>query len=134
MGCVPHSQVILVFFVTYSHMTFGIELVLSAFLGQGKARVPEVCGSCCFSLRVAQALVPASLRTSALQLTPGLTPASHGLRSISVLLPGIHAGSSYPSPCLHRCHVGFSSCERSCPGSSLLPHCCTCLQGSLGYL
>lgn len=75
-------------FCDISHMTFETELVLSALLGQGKACAPEVCGSSCFSLCVAQALVPASLWTSALQFTPGLTPASRGLGSISVLLPG----------------------------------------------
>lgn len=112
-------------FCDISHMTFEIELVLSALLGQGKICAPEVCGSSCFSLCVAQALVPATLWTSAHNLPQG-SPLQAVALGPYLFSCQVHAGSYYPSPCLRGCHVGFSSCERSCPGSSLLPHCCTC--------
>lgn len=72
-------------------MTFGIELVLSGFLGQGKACVPEVCGSCCFSLHVAQALIPLASGPQFYNL-----PQASPLQAMAL------------GPYLLSCHVGFS--------------------------
>lgn len=112
-------------FCDISHMTFETELVLSALLGQGKLVLLKSVG-----LPVFPCVWPKlwSLLVSGPQLYN--LPQGSPLRAVALgpylFSCQVHAGSYYPSPCLHGCHVGFSSCERSCPGSRLLPHCCTC--------